>query len=370
MPAQSVALPRVLSVTTSSAHNFSKNTVPSIKLIPGYGVEGDCHAGETVQHRSRLHIKPPPANLRQVHLIPMEVLAQISSAMPSEEMKNQVLAPGALGQNITTDGIDLLGLGVGTELHFVDDASGSDNEAVLVVTGVRNPCPQIDRFQSGLKERFLVRGEDRRIVKRLAGVMTTVKQGGVIKPDMRLIVREPSQYVPLDVLPSIDINIGIDQRLQPEFDRAIIHDAAQVGPLQFDLTKLVSSPLLQSVYSEVLRMRIALMLNRTPTQSDVRLGPWQLDKGRFIVLSTQVAAHDEAVWGPDRTQNGKYPLSQFWAERFLVPNEDSQGGAYYDVEIVDRPAGWLPSADKKFYGVGAMPPGETIPFRIRRKQSC
>jgi MOSC domain-containing protein YiiM len=120
--------------------------------------------------------------------------------MPSEEMKNQVLTPGALGQNVTTDGIDLLSLGVGTELHFVEDVPGSDGEAVLVITGVRNPCPQIDKFQPGLKERFLVRGEDRRIVKRLAGVMTTVKQGGIIKPGMRLVVCEPSHFVPLDVV--------------------------------------------------------------------------------------------------------------------------------------------------------------------------
>ncbi|GIJ83168.1 hypothetical protein Asppvi_001687 [Aspergillus pseudoviridinutans] len=123
--------------------------------------------------------------------------------------------------------------------------------------------------------------------------------------DIKHYQSQLSQPMPLN--PPNGTSCTIIERLQPGFDRAIIHDAAQVGPLQFNLTKLVSSPLLQSVYSEVLRMRIALMLKRTPTQSDVRLGPWQLDKGRFIVLSTQVVAHDEAVWGPDRTQNGKYP---------------------------------------------------------------
>ncbi|KAE8381617.1 PK beta-barrel-protein domain-containing protein-like protein [Aspergillus bertholletiae] len=193
------ALPRVLSVTTSASHEFSKNPAPSIKLIPNYGIEGDCHAGPTVQHRSRLHIKPPPANLRQVHLIPTEILTQISSMMASE-MKSQLMAPGSLGQNITTEGIDLLSLGAGTELRFVDDTSVRDNEAVIVVTGLRNPCPQIDKFQAGLKERFLVRDGNRRIIGRLAGVMATVKQGGVVRPGMRTIVVEPAQFIPLEAV--------------------------------------------------------------------------------------------------------------------------------------------------------------------------
>lgn len=163
------------------------------------------------------------------------------------------------------------------------------------------------------------------------------------------------------------------------------------------------------------------MLNRTPVQSDFRLGQWVFRRGRFITLSTQVAAHDPEAWGPERTQGGKQPLDRFWAERFLVPaksgrsqdqdqDQDQKGSsdarefsldglsgawipygggsfmcpgrhfakqeimgsvavfrAYYDLEIVDRPRGWMPKPDTYFYGVGAMPPGEKIPFRIRRK---
>ncbi|KAL4862487.1 hypothetical protein BDV12DRAFT_202982, partial [Aspergillus spectabilis] len=168
--------PLVLSVTSSPSHNFSKPTVSSITLIGGYGIEGDCHAGETVQHRSRLHIKPPPANLRQVHLIPIEILRQVSLTLSTNE-KSQLFKAGALGQNITTEGIDLLALGVGTELHFVDPTNKTaETRPIIVITGVRNPCPQIDKFQPGLKERFLVRDENRQIVGRLAGVMSTVKR--------------------------------------------------------------------------------------------------------------------------------------------------------------------------------------------------
>ncbi|RHZ66775.1 MOSC domain-containing protein [Aspergillus thermomutatus] len=200
MAAPHSSLPHVLSVTASASHNFSKNAVSSITLIADLGVEGDCHAGETVQHRSRLHIKPPPANLRQVHLMPIEVLREICATLPTEEMKTQLLAPGALGQNITTEGADLLSLGAGTEIRFVGDGVAAGDEAVIVLTGLRNPCPQIDKFQAGLKDRFLVRDEDRRIVRRLAGVMATVKKGGVVQPGMKLVIEEPLQHIPLDAV--------------------------------------------------------------------------------------------------------------------------------------------------------------------------
>jgi MOSC domain-containing protein YiiM len=152
----------------------------SITLIPGLGVEGDCHAGETVQHRSRLHITPPPANLRQVHLIPIEILEKVTDTLSNDE-KNRVMEPGALGQNITTRGLDLLSLSVGTELHFVDPSNPDDTAgAVIILTGLRNPCPQINKFQPGLQERFIVRDAERKIVGRLAGVMATVRIGGVV----------------------------------------------------------------------------------------------------------------------------------------------------------------------------------------------
>jgi MOSC domain-containing protein YiiM len=189
--------PFVLSVTTSPSHNFSKPTALFITLIEGYGIEGDCHAGETVQHCSRLHIRPPPANLRQVHLIPIEILHKVSSTLPTN-LKTQLFEPGALGQNVTTEGIDLLALGLGTELRFVDPTNeAAATGPIIVITGVRNPCPQIDKFQPGLKERFLVRDENRKIVGRLAGVMSTVKRGGVISPGMRIVVTKPAEHVAL-----------------------------------------------------------------------------------------------------------------------------------------------------------------------------
>lgn len=146
-----------------------------------------------MQHRSRLHITPPPANLRQVHLIPKEILDA------------RDIAPGQIGENVTTVGIDLLSLGKGTKLHFLphaNDNSGNEgNEdnseadlqfphAVIVVQGVRNPCSQIDRFRPGLKESFVVRDGERRIVGRTAGVMGTVEVGGEVKVGMRVVVEE------------------------------------------------------------------------------------------------------------------------------------------------------------------------------------
>jgi MOSC domain-containing protein YiiM len=188
----------ILSLSTSTQHTFSKTAVSSITLIPGLGIEGDCHAGATVQHRSRLHITPPPANLRQVHLIPIEILEKVSAGLSDDE-KNRVMEPGALGQNITTRGLDLLSFSVGTELHF-DDASNPDGAAgaVIILTGLRNPCPQISKFQPGLQERFIVRDAERKIVGRLAGVMATVKVGGVVTTGSRIrAVAPPGEHVAL-----------------------------------------------------------------------------------------------------------------------------------------------------------------------------
>jgi MOSC domain-containing protein YiiM len=188
----------ILSLSTSTQHTFSKTPVASITLIPGLGIEGDCHAGETVQHRSRLHITPPPANLRQVHLIPIEILEKVSAGLSDDE-KRRVLESGALGQNITTQGLDLLSLSVGTELHFVDPSNPDDTAgAVIVLTGLRNPCPQINKFQPGLQERFIVRDAERKIVGRLAGVMATVRIGGVVKTGSAIrVVAPPGEHVAL-----------------------------------------------------------------------------------------------------------------------------------------------------------------------------
>ncbi|KAK2779917.1 hypothetical protein FQN52_002315 [Onygenales sp. PD_12] len=190
----------VLSVSLSPTHSFSKSPVSSITLIPNLGVQGDAHAGETVQHLSRLHIKPPPPNLRQVHLIHSELLASVST---SAETTGKPLQPGDLGENITTTGLDLLALGKGTKLRFVvDDGKDDDDDdgsvAVVEVQGLRNPCPQIDKFQKGLKEKFVVRDANRAVVGRLAGVMGTVEAGGDIRAGMRIVVENPAVYQKLE----------------------------------------------------------------------------------------------------------------------------------------------------------------------------
>jgi MOSC domain-containing protein YiiM len=182
----------VLSVAVSSTHVFSKSPRDSIRLLAGLGVEGDCHAGVTVQHRSRLHIKPPPANLRQVHLIHSELFEEVQK--PDAAGVTHAVQPGDLGENITTAGLDILGMSEGTLLHFVDsgtDLSMDVDHAIVRVTGLRNPCPQIQKFQKGLQERCILRDADRMIVGRKAGIMAVVVAGGEIKKGAKIIVQEP-----------------------------------------------------------------------------------------------------------------------------------------------------------------------------------
>ncbi|KAK0652542.1 pyruvate kinase-like protein [Cercophora newfieldiana] len=175
----------VHALAKSASHNFSKTLVSQLTLIEGRGIEGDCHNGIHVQHRSRMHIQPPPPNLRQVHLIPKEILDAVG------------IGPGQIGENITTTGVDLLSLGAGTKLHFLPADESGDEESphpVVVIQGLRNPCPQIDKFRAGLKESFVVRDEQRNIVGRRAGVMGTVHAGGVVEEGMRIVVESPGEY--------------------------------------------------------------------------------------------------------------------------------------------------------------------------------
>lgn len=157
----------VVAVACHATHAFSKTPRESIRLIAGVGVEGDAHAGETVKHRSRVARDPSQPNLRQVHLIHEELFAEVAAS-------GFRVSPGDLGENVTTRGIDLLGLSVGTLLHL-------GSEAVVEVTGLRNPCPQIEAFQPGLLSAVLVRDE-RGATIRKSGIMGIVRHCGTLRP--------------------------------------------------------------------------------------------------------------------------------------------------------------------------------------------
>lgn len=165
----------VLAVAAAAGHGFSKALAPSITLLAGLGVQGDAHCGVTVKHRSRVAQDPTQPNLRQVHLLHAELFAELAA-------QGHAIAPGQLGENITTQGIDLLGLPVDTELHL-------GGTAVLRLTGLRNPCVQIDRFRPGLMAAVLGRAPDGRLLRK-AGVMAVVLAGGTVAPgDVVRVVR-------------------------------------------------------------------------------------------------------------------------------------------------------------------------------------
>jgi len=173
----------VVSVSASAEHRFSKQPRDSVLLVEGLGVEGDSHAGTTVQHRSRVARSPEEPNLRQVHLLHTELFAELAAT-------GHVVEPGDLGENITTTGVDLLGLPTDTLLRI-------GPEAEVRLTGLRNPCRQIDRFQPGLLARVLVRGESGEVVRR-AGVMGVVSTSGRVHPgDPLHVVLPPGPHRPL-----------------------------------------------------------------------------------------------------------------------------------------------------------------------------
>jgi MOSC domain-containing protein YiiM len=168
----------VTAVSRSGTHSFSKLNQGSIRLLAGLGVEGDAHMGETVKHRSRVAKDPDQPNLRQVHLIHSELHDELNEA-------GFTVSAGQLGENVTTRGIDLLGLPTGTRL-MIGEA------AVVEITGLRNPCLQIDRFQKGLMKAVLEHDEDGNLVRK-SGVMGIVLKGGEVKPGDTIKVGLPPE---------------------------------------------------------------------------------------------------------------------------------------------------------------------------------
>jgi MOSC domain-containing protein YiiM len=157
----------VVSVSLRAGHHFSKIPALNIRLLGGLGVAGDAHMGKTVKHRSRVRKDPSQPNLRQVHLIQAEFFDELRD-------KGFTVAPGDLGENITTSGIDLLSLPTGARLHF-------GSAALIEVTGLRNPCIQIDRFKKDLMAATLDRDGDGNLVRK-AGVMSVVIADGDVRP--------------------------------------------------------------------------------------------------------------------------------------------------------------------------------------------
>ena len=174
----------VLALHLSDRHDFSKQAIDEAELIAGVGVAGDVHAGPLVQHRSRVAADPGQPNLRQVHLIAGELLDVLADA-------GCPVAPGELGENITTRGTDLHALGVGAVLRI-------GQSALVAVTGLRNPCAQIEAFRRGLLNLVSYRDEAGALIRR-AGIMGVVVLGGTVRVgDGIEISHPPGPRRPLD----------------------------------------------------------------------------------------------------------------------------------------------------------------------------
>ncbi|MBT2502323.1 MOSC domain-containing protein [Curtobacterium sp. ISL-83] len=169
--------PLVVDVSRDPAHHFSKPVVDEVVLVEGWGIEGDAHAGTTVQHRSRVARDPSQPNLRQVHLLHAELFDELAAA-------GYEVAPGQMGENVTTRGIDLLELPENTLLHL-------GAEACVRLTGLRNPCQQINAFEPGLLRQVLGRDDDG-AVERKGGVMAVVVTGGAVRRGDRIRVELPT----------------------------------------------------------------------------------------------------------------------------------------------------------------------------------
>jgi MOSC domain-containing protein YiiM len=174
----------VVSVSLSPAHDFSKEPVSEITLLTGLGVQGDAHAGATVRHLYRVRKDPTAPNLCQVHLLHAELF---------DELARQGIAvrAGEMGENVTTRGIDLMGLPRGTLLHL--------GRAVVEVTGLREPCAQMNALCPGLMKACLARDAKGALIRK-AGIMAIVVEGGMVRPGDDIVARRPEGQ-PLPLLP-------------------------------------------------------------------------------------------------------------------------------------------------------------------------
>ena len=177
--------PAVVAVSRSATHSFSKPPAEAITLVENWGVEGDAHAGATAQHLYVVKKDPTRANLTQVHLIHEELFAELADRF--------TVLPGELGENVTTSGVDLLALPLGTRIHL-----GAD--AVVELTGLRSPCSKINKYQGGLMKALVEKDDDGCIVRK-SGVMGIVIAGGVVAPGDALRVELPQgEHVALEVV--------------------------------------------------------------------------------------------------------------------------------------------------------------------------
>ena len=168
---------QVTQVARSRGHHFSKKAEAFIRLTAGLGVDGDCHAGVTVKHRSRVAKDANQPNLRQVHLIHSELFEEVRA-------QGFAVASSELGENITTRGVDLLALPRGTRLRIGIDA-------IVEITGLRNPCVQIERFQAGLMKALSPKDANGNLVRK-SGVMGIVIEGGDVQPGDAIAVELPA----------------------------------------------------------------------------------------------------------------------------------------------------------------------------------
>ena len=176
----------VVAVSRRAEHAPGKERQDAIRLIAGLGVEGDAHAGETVKHRSRVRRDPGQPNLRQVHLIHSELHAELRG-------DGFEVGPGEMGENVTTRGIDLLDLPAGARLLLGETA-------IVEITGLRNPCVQIDRFQKGLMKAVLDKDSQGSLIRK-SGIMGIVLEGGEVRPGDAVRVELPAgTHRPLEVV--------------------------------------------------------------------------------------------------------------------------------------------------------------------------